>query len=277
MARHPILRVLGSVMIVMVAWVAPCNAADGPASSLLEQLGQRVEEFWKHVPKVTCTETVVRARLSDDGKLIVQERNEFDFTMNLQMEGMDLSVQETRLLRPAATKPKDRPKQQVREQTDRSFLSTEGFSILILIFHPHYRASFDFEVLPTETVGGKQMRRIRFVQKEGAPAPSVLQIHGSDFPILWEGTAWINTSDGAVERIQARLWKPLLQAGLTSMESDVHYAPIHFGSNQEQHWLPQSAVVEARTRNQRWRNEHRFSDYRQFQVESKIITGAPVE
>ena len=53
------------------------------------------------------------------------------------------------------------------------------------------------------------------------------------------------------------------------------YGPVSVGRTPGQVWLPQSAVVEARTQRQHWRNLHQFSDYRRFSVSSEVSVGDP--
>jgi hypothetical protein len=45
--------------------------------------------------------------------------------------------------------------------------------------------------------------------------------------------------------------------------------------SEEPYWLPQTAVVDAQSRQQHWRNVHRFDNYRRFTVDTRIMIEEP--
>jgi hypothetical protein len=48
---------------------------------------------------------------------------------------------------------------------------------------------------------------------------------------------------------------------------------VRFGDDPAAHWLPETATIEAETPTQRWRNVHRFVNYKRFTVETKESVG----
>jgi hypothetical protein len=63
--------------------------------------------------------------------------------------------------------------------------------------------------------------------------------------------------------------------GLQSLRSDVTYAATTLADSDHTYSLPQSAVIEANTVRQHWRNVHHFDTYRKFQVDTKLKLGDP--
>jgi hypothetical protein len=167
------------------------------------------------------------------------------------------------------------PKDQGKEQATDAFLVSQGFSILVLIFHPHFQPSFEFFPEPDESLQGKRMHRVRFEQKNGAPSPSLLQVHGKDYPILWRGTAWIDPDTLVITKIRTELKRSMEDLGLVSLQSEVLYTSVEYEGSEEPYWLPETALVEAKSRRQHWRNVHRFSEYRRFTVDTKITVEEP--
>jgi hypothetical protein len=182
----------------------------------------------------------------------------------LQLAGDDLTVDESRV-----------PQGQPKKASDRPLLSTSGFSTLVLIFHPFFQSSYKFTPAALEDINGHKLQEIRFEHTQGRRTPSVLQLRGRDYPLEWQGSAWIDPQTGYVSRIHAGLKTSMPDVGLRELWSDVRYVPVQFQSGKETAWLPEVAVIEAGTEHQRWRNVHQFSRYRRFSVTTDTKTEGP--
>jgi len=246
------------------AWASDV-ASKAPLEDLLARTEHRVEQFWDQFSAVTCAETVEQEKLGDDGKVLIKKRSTYDYLVLLLLSGGDLNVQESRLLQGKPAK-----------ETDRALLSTSGFSTLLLIFHPHFRESFNFSDEGADPAA-PSLHRVHFEHIQGKRSPSVLQLRSRDYPIEWRGTAWIDNATGNIARIQAALKASLADIGLQKLESEVRYAPVVLGGQAGMAWMPSTASIEAGTMHQHWRNLHTFSAYKQFSVSTDSKTEAPTE
>ena len=253
---------------VIVFEIAACQAAvaSNRPDALLARLGESATRFWDQFSAMTCTETVDQKKLEPGGKMIVERKSTFDYLIILQLTGDELMVEESRILQGKAPKESDRP-----------LLATNGFSTLLLVFHPLFQQSYEFEDAGESDWNGARYRQLRFRHISGRRSPSVVQLHKRDYPIEWQGTAWIDPGSGSVARIQVELKAPMTDVGLLRLASEVQYAPVPLKGSDSGVWMPQSAVVEAATQRQRWVNTHRFSGYRRFQVNTQMKTEAPRE
>jgi len=92
--------------------------------------------------------------------------------------------------------------------------------MIVLIFHPYYQNSFEFEQLPNEKVEGRDLIRVHFQHVKGTRSPSALQLRNRNYPLDWKGTAWIDPETWVVSRIEAELMAssvevtPMLVGGL---------------------------------------------------------------
>ena len=209
---------------------------------------------------MTCREAITQSKLDLKGKTIHEQEGMYDYLVLLRMEGQDLSVEESRMSQRESHGKKKVP-----------LLVTNGFSTLALIFHPYYQSSFEFSQQSEELVNGKHLLNVHFQPVQGARSPSALMVGGNEYPLQLEGNAWIELDTGAIVRIAAHLAAPLESVGLRRMESDVRYGPVPFEGGAATYWLPASASIEVETARQRWRNVHRFSAYRKFTVNSRIV------
>jgi hypothetical protein len=251
---------------LLAALVAlPARAGDAMATSgLLEQVGRRVERLWNYLPAVTCTESVVQDKLNGKGKVLFERRSAYDYLILLQSSGTQISVDENRV-----------EKERKQKKGDAALLSTTGFSILALIFHPIFQSDYEFRQLPDEMLDGKLMHRISFRHIKGTRSPSVLVVEDRKYPLDWRGTAWIDPASGAIARIDTGLEGPMDNLGLLRLDAQVTYTDIHFAGAPDVYWLPTLATVEAETKRQLWRNTHVFTGYRRFNVETNVTTEAP--
>jgi hypothetical protein len=67
-------------------------------------------------------------------------------------------------------------------------------------------------------------------------------------------------------KLEAIVDNGLSDLGLAGMRSEVRYALHSFRDPAESIWVAESAVIEVQTPRQHWRNQHRFSDYKRFNV-----------
>lgn len=237
-----------------------------PPDALLARLAQSTTRFWDQFSAITCIETVEQQKLNAQGKTLIDRKYTFDYLMMLQLAGDELMVEESRILQGKAPK-----------ESDRALLSTNGFATLLLVFHPLFRESYEFDDGGDVEANGKRYRKVTFQHIRGHRSPSVLQLHNRDYPIEWQGTAWIDPDSAFVARMQVELKSPMTDVGLARLSSDVQYGAVTFRGEAAAAWLPQSAIVEASTEHQRWRNTHLYGKYRQFDVSTDVKTESPKE
>jgi len=223
--------------------------------SLLERAAAQAERFAVEFPALACTEKLTQLKFSQGEKISNRRESIFDYLILLESAGDDFTVEESRIEK---SKPQKEPPQ--------ALLATTGFAVMQVVFHSHFQASYRFEEIDSESVNGVSWRRLRFEHLPGRASPTVLEVKGRQYPIAWRGTAWLHPETGAVGRIRTELREALPDIGLESLSSEVEYEPA--GSTIPV-WVPKTAVVEARTAHQHWRNRHEFSAYRRFEVNAE--------
>ncbi|MBI1740861.1 MAG: hypothetical protein HYR57_08290, partial [Candidatus Koribacter versatilis] len=214
---------------------------------------------------VKCTERVLQAKLGKNGQVEQKEESVFDYLLMLQPGGGEIVLEESRFAVNAAGHKSSRP-----------LMVTNGFSTMLLVFHPIYQASFEFTLLEDEILDGKRHARIHFRHIPGARSPAVLLLRGREYPLDLEGTAWLDDETGAVARLQVGLPSGMEDVGLRALNSEIRYASVAFAASSQNYWLPASATIEVETPRQHWRNVHRFTDYKLFSVSAtSTIKGQP--
>ena len=129
-----------------------------------------------------------------------------------------------------------------------------------------YEASYEFDPDGAETIGGVSYLRIRFKPIPGASSPASLRLRGKNYPLPLSGTFWIEPQSGAIVKLEATVDSSLSDIGLAGMHSEVHFSLHQFHGQEETVWVPESATIDVETPRQHWRNLHRFTDYKRFNV-----------
>jgi hypothetical protein len=206
---------------------------------------------------VACLENLTQEKLNEKEKVVLNSRATYDYLISLRWNGNDLLVDESRL----------ETRQQQKKRPVGSLLATRGFATLLLILHPEFQSSYYWTFFPEEDASGRRLARLSFEPRASGRSPGALELKGREYPIAWEGNAWIDPATGTVLRIQAHWKEPAQELGIEALSSDVRYAPVTL-RNAQTYWLPESALIEVKTPRQHWRNVHKFNQYRLFTVES---------
>jgi hypothetical protein len=250
-------------LLVLASTVATASDAD-----LLERAAERAKQFWEELSSVAITENVLQEKLDPKGKVILNNRTTYDYLITVRSDSGGMLVDESRLATGQGSK----------KAPQGILLTTQGFATLLTIFHPQFQPSYSFKIEGEEETAGRKLVRVAFVPRNGAPSPAILAIKGRDYPIAWEGTAWIELQSASITRLEARWKDPAEDLGLQSLSSEVQYVPISFRGQNQPYWLPTMAKIDVQTRHQHWRNTHQFSKHRLFNVETESTVGtAPVD
>jgi hypothetical protein len=226
-----------------------------PSLDALARARKHVQEYFDKFSDLTCKESVTQVVLNGSGHAIYRENSAYNYQFQATSESGTLKFNETRETRnPAYRDPA------------RTLLVTTGFASLLLVAHPMYEASYVFEPAGAETIDGVSYTIIRFVPVPGASSPASLRLRGKNYPLPMSGTLWIDPPSGAIVKLEAKVDSSMSDLGLAGMRSEVHYALHSFHDPAESVWIAESAVIDVDTPRQHWRNLHRFTDYKRFNV-----------
>ena len=238
-----------------------------PAASLLSQsssaqstadLAQhQVTAYLAKLADLHCTETVTQEKLTGNGHVEASEHAKYDYLIMIDGNGDGLQLNESRI-EASASHRKQLP-----------MLVTNGFSTVLLVFHPYYRDSFTFDTGTDETIDGREVVPIHFTHIPGRRSPAALALRGREYPLDLKGTAWLDKQSGDVVRMEAGLLNDMSDIGLQSLAIHVDYKKSTLGGTTPNLALPSVAVVEVSTPRQHWRNTHVFDAYKTFSTDAE--------
>jgi len=246
--------VLGVLSLGLAVMAQLATAQAVVPVNLVDQAQKQVVTYIAKLADLHCTEDVVQEKLKPNGGTELSSKSQYDYFLYMQGNDYEFQLAESRLevgTQKAARQP---------------LLLTNGFSTLLLVFHPYYRGGFDFTAGPAESLEGRSVIPVHFAHIRGARTPAALALRGREFPLELEGTAWLDASSGQVVRMDAGLEHEMSDVGMKSLKIRVDYMPSPKVS--DHFMVPARAVVELQTPKQHWRNTHTFRNYKLFSTEA---------
>jgi hypothetical protein len=222
--------------------------------NLVDQAQKQVVAYVAKLADLHCTEDVVQEKLKPNGGTELSSKSQYDYFLYMQGNSYDFQLSESRL------------EVGTQKQARQPLLLTNGFSTLLLVFHPYYRNAFDFTAGPAESLEGRSVIPVHFAHIQGARTPAAMALRGREFPLDLEGTAWLDASTGQVVRMDAGLEHEMEDVGMKALKIRVDYVPSPKAS--DHFMVPAKAVVELQTPRQHWRNTHTFRNYKLFSTEA---------
>lgn len=221
-----------------------------------------VQDYFDKFSTLTCKESLTQLLVNGSGHTLYRENSAYNYQFEATSASGSLKFNETRETRsPAFRDPA------------RTLLVTTGFASLLLVAHPDYEASYIFDPAGDDTIDGQLYTKIHFTPVPGAASPATLRLRGRNYPLPMSGTLWVNPQTGVIVKLEANVDNSLSDMGLAGLRTEVRYAPHAFRDPAESVWVAESAEIEVDTPRQHWRNEHKFSDYKRFNVNVKEEIG----
>ena len=146
---------------------------------------------------------------------------------------------------------------------------TSGFASVSLLFHPKYQSQAAFRYLGRQKVNGRVAYLVAFAQR-----PAKAQFTGSFksgntvMTTFSQGLAWIDSETYQIIRLRSDLLKPLQELNLERETTEIAYGEFHFKDKAAGIWVPQRVTVTVDWNGRHLRNEHRYSEFKLFQVEA---------
>ena len=252
----------GLLLATTIAQSPPAEASATPIDALLEAR-KNVENFFDQSSNVVCAENITQIVIGKNGKPAYREESAYEYQLQASARTGTLKLSETRETRKKAFR-----------DPRRSLLITNGFASMLLIAHPSYESSYQFEAGGEESADGITFAKINFKSVPGASSPAALQLRGKNYPMPLSGTLWIDKRSGAITKLRAAVDSTMEDMGLQGMRSEIHYAVVQFHDPEEKYWMPVSATIDVETPRQHWRNVHRFTNYRRFRGTLEVEFGS---
>jgi len=258
-------RAIPAALLLAALCCAPAAPSQNQAGAVA-LAEKQISEYLEQLADVHCTETVVQEKLAEDGHVEASAREQFDYLIMMSGNEDDFQLTESRI----------EPSGFRRKLLSFPMLVTNGMSTMLVVFHPYYSDSFQFETHSEELIDGRTTIPIVFTEIPGRRTPAALALRGREYPLYLQGTAWLDKKSGEVVKMDASLLHEMSDVGLRSLSIHVEYRATQLGTGTPQVMMPSLAVVDVTTPRQHWRNTHFFGNYQSFSTSVEQEPGVKV-
>lgn len=229
---------------------------------ILTKVGENVAAFFRSFPNTISLEEILMESLRRDGTVQGSATEKSDYLMLARPEKWGLGLTEYRTSHDGkAAKP---------PSLQGGSMRTAGFASTSLFFHPIYQPGASFRYLGRQVKDGQETLVITFAQQpEKAQMIGRFDVGGVSAPVLLQGIAWVDPTSFQVIRMRTELLKPLPKVRLVRQTTEVHYGEVRFKEIPSALWLPREVTVTVQWKGRVFRNSHRYSDFKLFNVETQ--------
>ena len=236
--------------------------------SILSSVGKTVAAFFANFPNTTSVEQVRQEKLRRKEKVGTTLYQKFRYLCFTPAASFGPGFDEYR---------SDLAGNQAGLQgLGDGFMLTAGFASASLVFHPMYQSQSEFRYLGRQKVNGRDAYVIAFAQLPAkARLNGTFNSGGISMTTFSQGLAWIDSQSCQIIRLRTDLLKPLLDINLDRETIDITYGEVHFKDLPTSFWVPNEVTVAVDWKGRHLRNEHRYSDFKVFNVQATEKQGKP--
>jgi tetratricopeptide (TPR) repeat protein len=242
----------------------------GQLDSILSAVGKTVAEFFANFPNTSSLEEIHQEKLRGKQKAGATLDQKFRYLCFTPATAWGPGFDEYR---------SDQSGRRANlEGLQDGFMLTSGFASASLFFHPLYQSQAAFRYLGRQEVGGRDAYVVAFAQQPAkARLKGTFKSGNLSMTTFSQGLAWIDSQSYQIIHLRTDLLKPLPEINLEKETTDIAYGEVRFKGVPVAFWVPQQVTVTVDWNGKHLRNQHRYSEYKLFKVETVEKIGKPKE
>lgn len=257
------------------------NEDQSDLNNLLHKVGTTTVELVREIPNLIADEQVVRVQQQDksaaekfsylilahrgtDAMNLDEFRVDFDTGLKFESDAPPSSAEQSEEL--------GRASKQVSARSVGAPPLSQGYASLWVRFFPSNRSESDFRYLGEQKMEGRNTFVVAFAQKPRfVRMPGLVVLQGKSLPAYDQGVAWIDASNFTIVRLRSDLLEPIYDLSLTQLTAEVEFANTQAAGFAAPLWLPREVEVTSVVSGKTFEDRHHYSNYRSFQVHSRIL------
>jgi len=237
-------------------------------NSILSAVGKTVASFFQNFPNTTSLEEIHQEKLDRKQKAGDTLDRKFRYLCAAPAKAWGPGFDEYRQDLPGA-----RTASQALED---GYMLTSGFASASLLFHPTYQSQAIFRYLGRQKVNGRNTYVIAFAQQPGkARVYGTFKFRETRMMTFTQGLAWVDPESYEITRLRTDLLVPLAEVKLERQTTEIAFAEVQFKSINKEFSLPQQVTVTVDWNGKHLQNQHRYSEFKLFNVEATERAGKP--
>ena len=245
--------------------------------ALLDKVGARTIDLARHTPNLISRETV-----TDSTKGADATRHDYDYLILTRIEGNAVGLNEFRVDLKTGDKFQIDAEMKTWAELERASRKlaasqsgvpmSQGFATAWVHFYPLNRQQATFRYLGEQKLDRQHTLVLAFAQKpQSVPTPALFLGQDKIVPMFLQGVAWVDASDFRILRLRTDLLSPLPEVSLHRMTAEIQFVPTRIQEVPSALSLPGEVVVTTELGGTTLRENHRYSEYRLFRAQSRIV------
>jgi tetratricopeptide (TPR) repeat protein len=233
----------------------------GQLDSILNAVGKTVAQFFQNFPNTSSLEQIHQEKSGHHHKAPATLDQEFQYLCITPTNAWGPGFDEYRVDSSGARASP--------QGLHDGFMLTSGFASASLSFHPAYQPQATFRYLGQQKVDGRNTYVIAFAQQPAkARLNGVFNSGKIRMTTLSQGLAWVDSESYEIIRLRTDLLTPLSEAKLERATTEISYGEVHFKGVGKEFSVPRQVTVTVDWNGRHLRNEHRYSEFKLFNVEA---------
>ncbi len=227
-----------------------------PCAQVLATAGQRVQELVQDIARFTAEENLFHKSLDGTGLSNHAETRKYNYAAAISSK-------------PGSVLIDDYSEDRVPQSGAPDGLTSTGFVMLALVFHPEMQSDFDFDCEGQGKWLGKPAWLVHFRQRPDRPnRMQDYNLSGKIYRIDLKGRAWISSDTSQIVHIEADMVNPMHEIQMLSEHQVVEYGPVPFARKSTMLWLPQNVEIYFDFGKHHYYRHYTFDNYMLFDVDA---------
>jgi hypothetical protein len=229
---------------------------------ILQRMGQSVDDFARDIGDLIADEDLTQEKLNARGKLHTKEYSKDNYLIlyHGRQWGADAEYrmdENGNRLGPIGL--------------EKGYVVTSGFALVAISFSSAALKQSRFRYLGTEKIQSRETYVVAFAQQPGeATFFTTRRGHGGEgVDMLTQGILWVAKKHFQIIRIRSDLLAPRDQ--VDQLTTEVTFSEVQLQDIPQPVWLPSDVDVFIEIEKQKFRNVHKYTNYRRYRVSVKIV------
>jgi hypothetical protein len=232
---------------------------------ILQKLGRSVDDFVREIGDLIAHEDVTQEKLNAKGKIKAKERVQDNYLILHHGYAWGAS---------AEYRMDDKGNRLGAIGLEKGYLVTSGYALSCISFSTVAQSQSRFRYLGEEKIDSPETYVLGFAQRPGEAIFLVTMRGngGKDVDMLTQGILWVDKYSFQIIRMRSDLLAPRNEIRLDQLTTEVRFGEVQLQDVPNPLWLPSDVDVSMEIDKQKFRNVHRYTNYRRYRVSVKIGT-----
>jgi hypothetical protein len=230
---------------------------------ILQKLGKSVDDFARDIGDLIAHEDITQEKLDAKGK--VRDRQQVQDNYLILHHGDEWGAS-------AEYRMDDQGNRLGPIGLEKGYLVTSGIALSCMSFSTMAQAQSQFLYLGDERMGSHDAYVLGFAQIPGEATFTLVMSGngGKEAEMLTQGILWVDKNSYQIIRMRSDLLGPQPDLQLDRLTNEITFGEVQLQEVSHPLWLPDDVNVYIEIDQNKFRNLHRYTNYRRYRVSVKI-------